>query len=360
MTGLRDHLARRIALEGPLTVAQYMADCLSHPRFGYYLTRDPLGAAGDFTTAPEISQMFGELLGLWAADRWQAMGAPDPVILAELGPGRGTLMADALRAAKGVPGFLAAARVHLVETSPVLKDRQRQALTGIDVEWQDDIAALPSGPMILIANEFFDALPIRQFVRDGRGWRERLVGLGDDGGLRFVLSPAQAANPLVPTILAAAPEGSTVEVCPSGLAIARSLGRRLAEAPGAALIVDYGPAKSAPGDSLQAVKGHAFADPLADPGEADLTAHVDFQQLAQAALAAGAMPFGPVGQGEFLLALGIGPRAEALKAAADARQQADIESALARLTGDGDGQMGSLFKALALQSPALPAPPGFE
>ena len=360
MTGLRDHLARRITLEGPLTVAQYMADCLGHPRFGYYLTRDPLGAAGDFTTAPEISQMFGELLGLWAAERWQAMGSPDPVILAELGPGRGTLMADALRAAKAVPGFLAAARIHLVETSPVLRQRQGQALADAQVAWHDDVAALPPGPMVLLVNEFFDALPIRQFVRNAGGWRERLVGLGDDGGLRFVLSPAQAANPLVPPALAAAPEGSTVEVCPAGLAIAQSLGRRLAEAPGAALIVDYGTGRSAPGDSLQAVKGHAFADPLAGPGEADLTAHVDFQQLAQAALAGGAMSFGPVGQGAFLRSLGIDHRAAALKAAADARQRADIDAALARLTGMGDGQMGSLFKVLALQSPALPPPPGFE
>lgn len=360
MTGLRDHLARRIALEGPLTVAQYMADCLGHPRFGYYLTRDPLGAAGDFTTAPEISQMFGELLGLWAAERWQAMGSPDPVIVAELGPGRGTLMADALRAAKGVPGFLAAARMHLVETSPVLAERQRQLLAEYDVTWHTDISALPPGPTVLLANEFFDALPIRQFVRDAGGWRERLVGLGDDGGLRFVLSPAQPANPLVPMALAAAPEGSTVEVCPAGLAIAGAIGRRLAETPGAALIVDYGTGRSAPGDSLQAVKGHAFADPLADPGEADLTAHVDFQQLAQAALAAGAMSYGPVGQGAFLRALGIDHRAAALKDRANVRQRANIDAALARLAGTGDGQMGGLFKVLALQSPALPPPPGFE
>jgi len=360
VTGLRDHLARRIALEGPLTIAQYMGDCLGHPKFGYYVTRDPLGAAGDFTTAPEISQMFGELLGLWAADRWQAMGAPDPVHLVELGPGRGTLMADALRAGKGVPGFRKAARVHLVETSPVLRDSQRRALAGVNAAWHGDLSTLPPGPMILIANEFFDALPIRQFVRDAKGWRERLVGLGNGGGLAFVLSPAQAVNPLIPAALAAAPEGAVAEVCPAGLSVAQAIGRRLADTPGAALVVDYGPARSAPGDSLQAVAGHTFADPLADPGGADLTAHVDFQQLAQAALAAGAMPFGLVEQGVFLKALGIGHRAETLKAQADARQRADVDAAFARLTGTGDKQMGALFKVLALQSPVLPPPPGFE
>jgi NADH dehydrogenase [ubiquinone] 1 alpha subcomplex assembly factor 7 len=363
MTGLTEHLRRRIALEGPLTVAQYMEECLSNPRHGYYATRDPLGRAGDFTTAPEISQMFGELIGLWAAVAWQAMGAPPEVHLIELGPGRGTLMADALRAGGQVPEFRAAVRVHLVETSPVLRDRQRETLAGahadIAPQWWDELSQVPPGPAIVIANEFFDALPIRQFERGPDGWRERLVAFDEASGeLTFTLSGAAAATPLIPPPLDRVPVNSIVEICPLALRQAEILASRLADRGGAALIIDYGHDRSAPGDTLQAVKDHEYAGVLDDPGQADLTAHVDFQQLAQTCIQAGAAPFGPAGQGDFLSALGIGARAQALSAKADARQAEDIKTALDRLTAPE--QMGRLFRVLAVQHPGLPTPPGFE
>ena len=363
MTGLLAHLRRRIALEGPLTVARYMEECLGNPAHGYYMTRDPLGADGDFTTAPEISQMFGELIGLWAAVQWQAMGTPGAVHLVELGPGRGTLMADALRAMGTVAPFRAAVQVHLVETSPVLRDAQRKTLAaahpGVTPQWWNDFSQVPAGPALVIANEFFDALPIRQFLRGPDGWRERLVAWdADAAALAFVLSGAQAASPLIPPPLNQAPEGSLIEICPAGLRKGHTLAARLAAQGGAALIVDYGHDRSAPGDTLQAVKGHEYADVLTAPGEADLTAHVDFQQLAQTCIQAGAVTFGPVGQGDFLTALGIGARAQALAAKADARQKTAIDAAFARLTGAG--QMGRLFRVLAVQHPGLPTPPGFE
>lgn len=363
MTALLAHLRRRIALEGPLTVARYMEECLGNPAHGYYMTRDPLGVAGDFTTAPEISQMFGELIGLWAAVQWQAMGAPDSVHLVELGPGRGTLMADALRAVATVAPFQAAVQVHLVETSPVLRDRQRETLAavhpGVTPQWWNDLSQVPAGPALVIANEFFDALPIRQFLRGPDGWRERLVAWdADAAALAFVLSGVQATSPLIPPPLNQVPEGSLIEICPVGLRKAHTLAARLAAQGGAALIVDYGHDRSAPGDTLQAVKDHQYADVLIDPGEADLTAHVDFQQLAQTCIQAGSVTFGPVGQGDFLIALGIGARAEALTAQADARQKAAIDAAFTRLTGAD--QMGRLFRVLAVQHPGLPAPPGFE
>ena len=365
MSDLRDHLSRRIALEGPLTVAQYMEECLGNPQYGYYITRDPLGGAGDFTTAPEISQMFGELLGLWAAVQWQGLGGPSEIQLIELGPGRGTLMADALRAAGQVPAFRQAARVHLVETSPVLRDRQATALTvghpDVPVAWWDSLSQVPSGPAIVFANEFFDALPVRQFQRDPDGWRERLVTWDETTeAFVFTLSGIQSATPMIPPPLNGAPIGSLVEICPAGARQAQVLASRLAEQGGAALIVDYGHDRSAPGDTLQAVQDHQYTDVLANPGVADLTAHVDFQQLAAQCIQAGAATFGPVGQGAFLTALGIRERAASLAARADARQRGDIQAALDRLIGTGEGGMGDLFRVLAVQHPGMPAPPGFD
>ena len=369
MTGLTDHLRRRIALEGPLTVARYMEECLGNPHHGYYMTRDPLGAAGDFTTAPEVSQMFGELLGLWAAVTWQAMGEPGEIHLIELGPGRGTLMADALRAAAGVPAFRAAIRVHLVEMSPVLRAKQAETLAALHPnlapDWWNDLSQVPDGPAIVLANEFFDALPVRQFQRGPDGWRERLVvwdqtgGKDGNGAFAFALSGVAPKTPLIPPPLDAAPDGAMVEICPAGLRKAHTLAARLAEQGGAALIIDYGHDRSAPGETLQAVKDHAYADVLARPGEADLTTHVDFQQLAATAIQAGAAAHGPVGQGDFLKVLGIAERAAALAANADERQQAEISAAFDRLTGEDTGGMGRLFRVLALQHPGLPAPIGF-
>ncbi|OWJ62691.1 methyltransferase [Inquilinus limosus] len=336
-----------------------MAEALGHPRHGYYIKQNPLGAAGDFTTAPEISQVFGELVGLWCADLWQRMGAPDPVLLVELGPGRGTLMQDALRAiGRAAPGFRAALRLHLVETSPALRAAQAARLADASPIWLDRLADLPDGPALVIANEFFDALPIRQWQRGAKGWHERLVGWDDAAGrLRWELSSrADPGLALIPASVRDMPEGSIAEACPAGLSHAGFLGQRLARQGGAALVVDYGPAESGPGDSFQAVRRHAFADPLEAPGEADLTAHVDFQALAKAAVEAGAEAHGPVTQGAFLEALGLRPRAAQLKQAAPARA-AEIDAAVERLAGAE--QMGTLFKALALTAPGLGAPAGF-
>ncbi|MCC7345840.1 MAG: SAM-dependent methyltransferase [Variibacter sp.] len=340
-----------------------MALCLAHPRHGYYLTRDPLGRAGDFTTAPEVSQMFGELLGLWAVAVWQLMGAPAQMNLVELGPGRGTLMADGLRAARLAPAFLAAAEVHLVEISPVLRARQRAALAAapVAVQWHDALEAVPAGPAIVLANEFFDALPVNQAVKTARGWHERLVGLDPRGRLAFGLAPAPLPGfaQALPGVRGA-PPGAIFEW--RDPAPAQALGRRAASAGGAALIVDYGHTESAAGDTFQALRRHGYADPLASPGEADLTAHVDFAALAADARAAGATVHGPVTQGHFLRTLGIAARAARLQENASASQRKAVDEALERLTGGSAGKtagMGDLFKVLALAHPALPPLPGF-
>jgi NADH dehydrogenase [ubiquinone] 1 alpha subcomplex assembly factor 7 len=345
---LRDELQELIALEGPLTVERYMALCLQR----YYGSRDPLGRAGDFITAPEISQMFGELLGLWAAATWQIMGAPSPFRIVELGPGRGTLMSDALRATARVPGFLEAARVDLVETSSALRDRQAAMLgrASAKISWHASLEEVPPGPAIVIANEFFDALPVRQFVRTERGWCERLVGLEGD---RLAFGLAADAEP---GLQQAGAVGEVLEIAPTGARIAHALAERLARGGGAALILDYGYWGPGSGDTVQAVKRHAYTDPLEDPGEADLTTHVDFAQLAGAAASAGAAVHGVVAQGAFLRALGIEARAAALKTAAGAAQAADIDAALQRLTARD--AMGELFKVLAIADPRLQELPG--
>lgn len=355
MSALKAKLIARIRSEGPLSVADYMAACLGDPEHGYYRTRDPLGAAGDFTTAPEISQMFGELAGAWVAERWMAAGAPSPFHLVELGPGRGTLMADALRAASGARGFREAARIHLVETSPVLRAAQSKRLADVaGVQWHDRLDTVPDGPLFLVANEFFDALPVHQFVKRGDVWCERRVGYDDaETSLRFVVDAKAAAPQSVPAFLSEAPDGSLFEMCPLGAAIAGAIGRRLARFGGAALLIDYGHTGAGFGETLQAVKAHRYADPLAEPGEADLTAHVDFSALAAAAQ--GAHTFGPLEQGEFLLRLGLAARAEALSRANSNAREA-VRAAFHRLTAPE--AMGTLFKVLALSS-ARETPPGF-
>jgi NADH dehydrogenase [ubiquinone] 1 alpha subcomplex assembly factor 7 len=308
----------------------------------YYATHDPFA---DFTTAPELSQAFGEILGLWSAIVWQAMGSPDPVILAEAGPGRGTLLADALRAiGQAAPAFAGALRLHLVETSPRLRAIQAARLA--HATWHDALADIPPGPMILLANEFLDALPIRQFVRRGEGWTERFVAGG-----AFVEQPADAPG-------RGANDNEVVEICEPAIAIAAALGARLAVWGGAALFLDYGPEHSAAGDSLQALRDGAAADPLADPGRADLTAHVDFAAVAAAAGQAGAAAFGPVAQGKFLTRLGLVQRSAVLARTQPPRKAAALMQAAQRLTEPD--QMGHLFKALALCHPGVPTPPGFE
>lgn len=360
-------IARRIQREGPLSIAAYMALALHDSAGGYYTRRDPLGAAGDFITAPEISQIFGELIGICLIDFWQRSGRPDPVVLAELGPGRGTLMVDLLRAARTVPGFRRAVRLHLVETSPVLRREQHRRLAAAEPDlapsFADTADALPDGPLLLVANEFLDALPIRQFVRGRNAWAERLVALasGDGTGperLAFVMG---AENPalalLVPPGLRDAPPGTVVEVSPAAAALAASLGERLARYPGMALFIDYGYFPSRPGATLAAVRSHQAASILELPGRTDISAHVDFAAFAETALAAGAAYHRPVTQRDFLLALGAEARLAVLSGRATPAQRATLASGLARLIDPA--QMGNLFNALALTSPGLPRPAGF-
>lgn len=367
---LLDEVVKRIERQGPMSIADYMGLCLTHPTQGYYMSGDPLGApkpgpeglGGDFITAPEVSQMFGELIGLWLADCWLRLGSPDPCLLVELGPGRGTLMADALRACRAVPDFLKAVDIHLVEVSPSLRQVQRNTLADQRITWIDTLAELPEAPLLLVANEFFDALPIRQFERTAAGWAERVVVLAEGGTLAFGLIPPSPLNAaLIPEILRDAEPGSLVELCPAGLSLAAYLGEHLAQQPGAALIIDYGPARSTSGPTLQAMRRHRHQDVLSDPGQADLTAHIDFQSLAAAAVATGAQAYGPVEQGAFLQALGIQTRAAHLSATAPAKAQ-EIEAARQRLVDPAE--MGSLFKVLSLTSPSalaanLAPPAGF-
>ena len=352
MTPLEVELRRIIAIDGPIPVSRYMALCLGHPQHGYYVTRDPFGVAGDFITAPEISQMFGELIGLWSAALWQQMGGPAHVNLIELGPGRGTLMADLLRAAAVVPAFRAAAAVHLVETSPALRTRQAHMLGDVPATWHATIDDVPEGAAIVIANEFFDALPIDQAVKDTHGWHARMVGIDADDRLALMAAPDPLPG-FAP--LRGAPRGAVDEWRGERVAPARA--QRVAHG-GAALVIDYGHAERAAGDTLQAMRRHGFADPLVDPGESDLTAHVDFAALARVATRAGARPHGPVPQGEFLMRIGLAQRAERLRAQATPQQKGDIDAAVTRLTAPD--QMGTLFKALAIADPRLGVLPGFD
>jgi SAM-dependent MidA family methyltransferase len=454
VTPLGDRIAALIAQNGPITVADYMALCLGDPEHGYYMAREPFGRSGDFVTAPEVSQVFGELIGVWAVATFEAMGSPSSFVLAELGPGRGTLIADLYRAARLRPSFLDAARVHLVETSPRLRAVQEATLSGVPVAWHADVASLPSGPAIVIANEFFDALPIRQYVRSRTGWAERMVGLDDSGRLKFGLRPLPAgsvgevrdtaADPTSPLPLwerdrvrgsdvssesddsfksgdltpspappafagvrdlshegrggpaspAASPpspsprrkpgsiagvsagpdhppsrqglrwtpafagvteeEPDILETSPAATAIISALASRIAAEGGAALIIDYGYEGPAFGDTLQAVRGHAYADPLAEPGAADLTAHIDFGALARAATEAGASPRSLVTQGEFLGRLGIAARATRLAAGKDAQTREAVAAAVHRLVAPD--AMGDLFKVLALSQSGLALP----
>lgn len=355
-------LARRIAdlilANGPITIADYMALALGDPNDGYYITRDPLGRGGDFVTAPEISQMFGEIAGIWLVEAWRALGHPLPVRLVELGPGRGTLMADILRVvARLAPPLASGLSLHLVETSPALRARQAATLapSRIAPHWHAAFAEVPEGPILLVANEFFDALPIRQFVRTDGAWRERVVGLGEDGRLAFGLGPGTLVGDAPAQLVRNAPEGAVIEVSPASTAIMTAIAERIATVGGAALAIDYGHAETAFGDTFQAVQAHAFADPLAEPGSADLTAHVDFGALARAARAAGAGVLGPITQGDFLLTMGLLERAGRLGAPLDEPGREAIRAAVERLAGPQ--QMGTLFKAMAVVPVGVALPP---
>lgn len=354
---LKDRLAREIALTGPMTVADYVVRCLHDPQDGYYATRPAIGATGDFITAPMVSQMFGELIGLWAIELWRRLGAPERVRLVEVGPGDGTLMADALRAARLDPDFLHAVDLVLIEPSPPLRAAQARMLADSDVHprWVSALDRVETdAPVILIANEVLDCLPARQFVRTEDGWAERRIGVDDDGGLTFGLVKItggfrRPAFPVEP--------GQTVEISEQQAAFGRDLGTLVKAAGGAALLIDYGRAKPEAGDTLQALKRHRKVDPLETPGEADLTQWADFPTVLEAAVHAGADVTGCRSQGEFLRRLGIEHRAAALKAGRpDAA--ATIDRQLNRLVGDD--QMGTLFKACAIFSPRSLEAPGFE
>lgn len=352
MSPLEKIIKQRIHHLGPMQLAEFMTLCLLHPEHGYYTSKRPIGAAGDFTTAPEISQMFGEMIGLWLAQCWLDQGKPAPFNLVELGPGRGTLMADILRVGKTVPGFIAAANIHLIEASPTLRQTQKEALADHKIHWLDDIGKLPQNPLFLVANEFFDALPIRQFLRDGENWRERLVGL-DGENLSFGLGA-----PIPVSALGGRTDGldqqDFVEVNSTAIAIIKDISQHIARDGGVALAIDYGDWGNH-GDTLQSVAAHQKTTPLERPGEQDITAHVDFQALAGQAADICVSPMIP--QGVFLERLGITARAQQLaQNLSDEALQQHI-AAHRRLTHPDE--MGNLFKAIAFFAKNAPPPPGF-
>jgi NADH dehydrogenase [ubiquinone] 1 alpha subcomplex assembly factor 7 len=358
VNALAARIAGTIAAQGPLSIAQFMTMAALDPQYGYYTTHDPLGADGDFVTAPEISQVFGELVGLWCVQAWFDQGRPTPARLVELGPGTGSLMEDALRAAKLAPEFREAIDVVLVDACPALVTRQQARLAdaGVGVRWQSQFdESLGDRPLFLIANEFFDALPIRQFVKTARGWCENMVALDANQNLALALSP----DPLPLDVSAersVATDGAVYETSPASTALAEELGRAIATHGGAALIVDYGYSVAGFGDTLQAVGEHQFRDVLATPGEIDLSAHVDFDAIARAAERGGAVSYGPLAQGELLAGLGILDRMMALRRR-NPGGQAEIATAVDRLINPD--QMGTLFKALAILPKGAPKPPGF-
>ena len=357
-TPLAVEVRQLIELRGPMPLSRYMSLCLTHPEHGYYMSRDPFGIAGDFTTSPEISQMFGELIGLWAAAVWQSMGAPEKINLVELGPGRGTLLVDALRAAKVVPAFEQAISLHLVETSPVLRELQRLKLGQTEtIRWYDSVEDLPSEPAIVVANEFLDAIAINQAIKQADGWYERTVTVDGSGELVFGTSkaPLPEFEQTLPESVRGAPLGAIFEWRSNR--VAYELARRV-KLGGAALIIDYGHTRTDVGSTFQALRNHRYDDPLGAPGLADLSAHVDFEALAHAAASLGARVHGPVEQRVFLINIGIEKRALGLKSGSPERT-AEIDSALARLTAEGETGMGQMFKALALSDPKLASLPGF-
>ena len=359
-TPLEERLIALIKSRGPISVADYMEDALLHPHDGYYTSQTPIGAKGDFTTAPEISQICGELVGLWLVQSWTEMGSPKAFNLIELGPGRGVLMQDILRAARLRPAFLDAAHVWLVETSGRLRHEQQRRLrdAGIATDWADAIADVPPAPSLIIANEFFDCLPIRQFIRVGPGWRERMIGLNAAGdALEFCV----CETPPLPTTNLPDPSacepGAIFEIGEAAETAVDEIAKRLVEHGGRALIFDYGHLYAGIGETLQAVRRHAHWPVLASPGKADITAHVNFEALQRAAFAAGAAAHGPIAQGAFLERLGLAVRLERLCAGKTPEEIADIYAGAHRISAPS--QMGELFKALCVSAPGLPEPAGF-
>jgi NADH dehydrogenase [ubiquinone] 1 alpha subcomplex assembly factor 7 len=364
MNELGRHLLSLIRTDGPIPIARFMSEALIHPRYGYYMHQDPFGLKGDFITSPEISQVFGELIGLWCADCWALMGRPAALRLVEFGPGRGTLMADAWHAGGVQPGFQEATEVHLVEVSTALRARQQATLAkaapGTRISWHDRFATVPAGPLLVIANEFFDALPIHQYQRTLTGWRERLVGATPGGESFRLMLASEAVGPptVIPEPLHGAPLGGVMELCPAADAVMREIADRLIAYGGAAVIIDYGRSETGPRETLQAVRGHKGHPVLDEPGTADLCAHVDFAALADAATTTGARAYRPIEQGVFLKALGIDARTARLSARTDEERRHAIESGTKRLTDPA--QMGALFKVLVVTDPGLPPPAAVE
>lgn len=353
---LKEILKKQIRSVGPMNVGAFMAQALGHPEHGYYMNRDPFGVVGDFTTAPEISQMFGEMIGAWVADIWTQTGAPEKFILLECGPGRGTLMADALRATKNVKGFHAALSLHFLETSPALRAMQEKALSSYCPVWHESPDTIPENlPLIVIGNEFLDALPVRQLQKTKTGWVERVVGLDERGDFCFSLIPYIGTAPDGP---GAAAEGHVFEFSPAQVSFVSEICQRIKRQGGAALFIDYGENESKYGESLQAIADHKVVSIFESIGEADISANVDFGAIVQAVKKEGVSVFGPVEQGDFLKNLGIEQRAAMLmKAAANASQKEDIEKALHRLCDSG--QMGSMFKAIGFVHGKAIRPAGF-
>lgn len=360
MNALGERIARLIAAQGPISVAQFMTIALHDPQAGYYATHDPIGAGGDFITAPEVSQTFGELLGLWCVECWRQQGSPPNPLLVELGPGRGTLMADALRAASVDREFIDNVDVVLIEASPALRAIQAEMLkpfVAVPVRWLDRFdETLEKQPLFLLANEFFDALPIRQYIFTPTGWCERMVTLDDNDALVFATAPFAQPGLHTPTSRKTPRIGDIYEICLPGTALMEEIAFAIARNGGAALIVDYGYDQSGFGETLQAVAGHRFATILERPGEADISAHVDFSALCTVARQAGCDPRGPVAQNAFLAELGIAPRAAKLAGQNPSAKKAIYEGVLRLLD---PAQMGTLFKALAIMPPHLPTPPAF-
>ena len=352
---LKDMIIRRIEATGPITLADYMNECLIHPKHGYYTQKKVFGRKGDFITAPEISNMFGEIMALWLIDRYYALGSPSSFNLVEFGPGRGVLMQDILHTAKIVPEFISAASVHFVEASEQLQAEQKKRVP--NATWHKDQTTLPeSGASLFIANEFFDALPIHQFIKEKGIWLERRI-IAQGNALKFAITQGSAMTNLIPERVQAADNGSIAEVCPRALTFTGDIATHINTHGGAAIFIDYGHTRSAAGDTFQAVKAHEYTDPLTDPGMADLTAHVDFEQIAIAAGEKNTQSYGAIEQGQFLMNMGIGNRAMQLANTKGDEDKAKILLDLKRLTAPQE--MGKLFKVMCIQSTTLPDPAGF-
>ncbi|MHA6686587.1 class I SAM-dependent methyltransferase [Mesorhizobium sp. A556] len=348
MTRLKQRIVELISALGPIPVSEYMALCLFDPRDGYYTTREPFGTEGDFITAPEISQMFGELVAVWLYQTWQTIGCPMPVTLAEIGPGRGTLMKDMLRTLSRLdPAFTKAASFAMIETSPRLTEIQKKTLEGSAAtpDWYETVDALPKAPLLIVGNELFDAVPIRQFVRTQKGWRERMIGLDDEEKLAFFAGAASLDPSLLPDGAADASQGAIVELAPARSALMTTITQRIEDNGGAGLFIDYGYLNPGVGDTLQALRQHRHEDVLASPGEADLTSHVDFAALASIARTHG-LDAHLTTQGALLVGMGLLERAGRLGAKADAAGREKLAQEVERLAGPQ--AMGELFKVLAI------------